>query len=137
MTSVTSVDTPRLSPQPDSKSVILDEVITKTLTETETTILFGVQSLCVALDDTELHNYISGKNKRYDELLNERRTAADKYRAQHQQTLNHSKKTKEVLAVPPAQESKGVHATVWDINDTFVHQAPPDYEQLESILVGL
>lgn len=53
---------PKSSNHPTSQSLEgqlnLDEVCEKYLTETETITLFSVPSLCVALDDTELHGAV-------------------------------------------------------------------------------
>eukprot|EP00391_Amoebophrya_sp_Ameob2_P005625 CAMPEP_0178984742 /NCGR_PEP_ID=MMETSP0795-20121207/1782_1 /TAXON_ID=88552 /ORGANISM="Amoebophrya sp., Strain Ameob2" /LENGTH=319 /DNA_ID=CAMNT_0020675655 /DNA_START=181 /DNA_END=1136 /DNA_ORIENTATION=- len=113
----------------------LDEVCEKYLTETETLTLFSVPSLCVALDDTELHGAVSAKNKKYDELLVAKRNAADQFRGQHQQTLNPVMKTKEILALPPKTHAIGVEATEWDIHDTFATNAIPRHEAIEGQIV--
>ncbi|CAD7949916.1 unnamed protein product [Amoebophrya sp. A120] len=115
--------------------VNLEEMVEKYLTETETQTLFAVPSLCVALDDTQLHGAISAKNKKYEELLLAKRNAADQFRGQHQQTLNPVMKTKEILALPPKTHSMGVDATEWDIHDTFATKAIPKHEQIEGKIV--
>lgn len=107
----------------------LDRPVDIILAETETVTLMSFPSICVSLE-LQSSAMVSARSKAYDELCASK-ADSDQYREQHAQTLNHDKKSKEVLAAPPLQEHVEVSANGWDIWDTFATDPVPKHEQIQ------
>lgn len=100
------------------------------LAETETITLMSFPSLCVSVE-SESSAVIAQRNRAYDELCASKADSGDQYKEQHAQTLNHDKKSKEVLAAPPLKEHVEVNANGWDIYDTFATDPVPKHVQIQ------
>ncbi|KAJ3024410.1 UNVERIFIED_CONTAM: WD repeat-containing protein 78 [Siphonaria sp. JEL0065] len=88
------------------------------LQETESIILLNLPALAVCPDFLEEVATVKAANARYSELC-QNRSSNENFTEKGMQTINSSKKNKDVQASGPSYASSECQATQWDIYDSF------------------
>ncbi|XP_066547950.1 dynein axonemal intermediate chain 4 isoform X2 [Amia ocellicauda] len=96
---------------------MLDDVVDRYLTETETLWLLDMPAVTVSVNSEEAAA-IKERNDRYAELCRNR-AGNDQYVERTMQTFNGAPKTKEVQCEKVYMADAAVMATTWDMYDTF------------------
>ncbi|XP_036378497.1 WD repeat-containing protein 78 [Megalops cyprinoides] len=96
---------------------MLDAVVDRYLTETETIWLLDIPGVAVAADSDEAVT-VKERNNAYTELC-KNRLGNDKYVERMMQTFSGAPKTKEVQSERITMVDAGIVATTWDMYDTF------------------
>ncbi|KAG5850652.1 WD repeat-containing protein 78 [Anguilla anguilla] len=96
---------------------MLDEVVDRYLSETDTIWLLDLPGVSVSVESEEAA-VVKEKNKEYTELC-KNRMGNDKYVERMMQTFNGAPKTKQVQSETITMVDTGVTVTTWDMYDTF------------------
>ncbi|SPR01361.1 unnamed protein product (mitochondrion) [Plasmodiophora brassicae] len=102
------------TPKHDWTSQELNELIEVRLTESGTTTLLNLPSLCIWSKQADLAAQAEAENARYAQRVTSRMTSSERAA----QTFNPPMKTKEVQAKPPAKFSVSCQSSRWDIYDS-------------------
>lgn len=99
----------------------MEAIVTLTLRETPTTIVFALPAIRV-LQDTPQHKEVLAANERYDQMCsNIQKGGAELYPSRGVQTLNKSTKNKEIGTVSPGTRTSEAQVDNWDIYDSKQH----------------
>ncbi|KAJ8376223.1 hypothetical protein SKAU_G00068030 [Synaphobranchus kaupii] len=96
---------------------MLDDVVARYLSETDTIWLLDLPGVSVSVESEEAET-VKEKNKEYTELC-KNRMGNDKYVERMMQTFNGAPKTKQVQSETITMVDTGVTVTTWDMYDTF------------------
>ncbi|XP_030647720.1 dynein axonemal intermediate chain 4 [Chanos chanos] len=115
--SLTDVHVKREETKEQIREDMLDQVVERYLTETDTIWMLDLPSVSVSAEAEEA-DAVRERNKAYVELC-KNRLGNDKYTERSMQTLGGAPKVKEVQTQSISMVDKSVMATTWDIYDSF------------------
>ncbi|KAJ8279085.1 hypothetical protein COCON_G00061510 [Conger conger] len=96
---------------------MLDDVVDRHLSETDTIWLLDLPGISVSVESEEAAT-VTEKNKEYTELC-QNKMGNDKYVERMMQTFNGAPKSKQVQSETIAMVDTGITVTTWDMYDTF------------------